>query len=303
MRAPIPDRLTSARQHWTSISYNHLTIFQRDPIAFGIYTYLSIRAGNNESTWPSIRCMHHELHLSTTTIQKKLDVLIEMGVLTVIPGDWQTPNRYTLYDPVQTFSFWDPQGPAVAVPPPSPSVSPNATPTIPAIIRGVSPDATGVSPDATELDSPVRSNEDSPSTHVLAAAKPQRQQSEIQMQCQALWASMERAFGYAPASGTSSAGAWNKAVQQLRLEGATPEDVPRMCARWPSFYDKATLTPTALGSHAAELLRGTPLRASPASTQGQMGEDAIAARAREIAAMRHPEERTYIEVQYRPGGD
>lgn len=296
---PQPGRLRSGKKNYIQMNWDHCPIGHKGPGVFYVYYYLSMRVGNHDSAWPTLRKMTADLHMSTTTIMKNLDILIEEGLLRVIPGNQHKPNTYIVYDPSTP---WHPDGHVYAeTPEPVATIDEHVrTPTIPPIpIVSVSELDTSRTPASDTEETTAKEQVSTRDTHVsLAAAKPQREASPNQLACRALWAALEQAFGWAPAPGTTTASGWNGIVKQLRLENATPEDIPRMLARWPDFYPKATCTPFALGNHAAELLRGQPMRASPASSP-LSGVDAITQRAKQISNRGGP---VVVEASYRAGG-
>lgn len=198
--------------------------------AFRVYAYLMRRANAEARAWPSYRTMSADLHMSLGTAQRSVRQLIDRGWLVVEAGNSKRSNRYVVYGE-----------------------------RVPQSVTRVRRRHTGVPVEGTR-GVPVEGTEEQPVEEHPSEQQPLVVETTKELAVRprdVVWDTLEAIFG--PVTTTSSRGARNRAVKELR--GTDPEEISRRVQAWPHHFPDATLTDQALVKWWDTLAR-PPARAS-----------------------------------------
>lgn len=216
-------------------------------VALTLSLHMNERGG---SCWPSMATIGKETGLAPDTVRSHMRTLTKLGWLERIdrPGSsclWKakvpsssnprTPPAAHPSSPAPPVP--DTQGPEPVAPPPVPQ---EPTPPVP-------PET------STSLSSSVNSPV-APTSSTRSRKAPSSKPPPTPRKPDLLWEALLAACGIDPGELTDSArGAANKAAAQLRGVQATPAQVKLRARVWPQRFEGATLTPTALARHWAQL--------------------------------------------------
>lgn len=219
-------------------------------VALTLSLHMNERGG---SCWPSMPTLAAETGLAVDTVRTHMKALTQRGWLkrTDRPGQsslWNATVPTTAIEPSSpTPPLRHPSSPAPLVPDPTGARRESHPSGLTAPTPPVPPET------STSLSSSVNSPV-APTSSTRSRKPPSSKPPPTPRKPDLLWEALLAACGIDPDELTDSArGAANKAAAQLRGVNATPAQVKLRARVWPQRFEGATLTPTALARHWAQL--------------------------------------------------
>lgn len=207
------------------------------PRAVQVYAVLARFANSEGVAWPGRNTIAQLANCSADTVDRTLDVLQEMGAVTVErrpleDGSWQT-NRYTLHFSAPP-AGWKSR------------VAEDGSEQIDGVVaparRGSRTSAETPSRTSAELTRPIENESQEPLAPATAQASD-------------YWDALEQVFGYRPVNSSSERSLWGSIVKLVQETGDPPDEIIRRASLWvvgevwAGHQRQPKLTPGALKKH------------------------------------------------------